>query len=67
MDRRSRLPNEHRQRSIDTVATFVALMHADERGERSRVEESLRALDRLGVVVRFARQAPSVPAKGVTS
>lgn len=53
MDRRSRVPDERRQRTIEAVATFTALMHADERGERSRVEEAQRALNRLGIMVRF--------------
>lgn len=65
MDRGSRVPDERRRRTIEAVATFTALMHADERGELSRVEEAQRALDRLGIVVRFTYTLSTTPAKGV--
>lgn len=63
MDRGSRVPDECRRRTIEAVATFTALMHADERGELLRVEESLRALDRLGIAVRFTYARSDAPAK----
>lgn len=66
MDRESRVPDEHRRRSIEAVATFTALMHADERGELSRVEEARRALDRLGIVVRLVYTVSPEP-KGEVS
>jgi hypothetical protein len=65
MDRGSRVPDERRQRTVEAVATFTALMHADERGELSRVEEAQRALDRLGIVVRFTYTLSTTPSKGV--
>jgi hypothetical protein len=58
--------NERRRLTIEAVATFTALMHADERGELSRVEEAQRALDRLGIVVRFAYTVPPGQPKGVS-
>jgi adenosylmethionine-8-amino-7-oxononanoate aminotransferase len=44
-----------RQRSIDAVATFVALIHAYERGELAAAAAAQAELDRLGVAVRFGR------------
>lgn len=67
MDRGSRVPDEHRRRTIEAVATFTALMHADERGELTKADDAQRTLDRLGIVVRFAyRQLRARPAKGGT-
>jgi len=66
MDRGSGVPDERRRRTIEAVATFVALMHANERGELSRVEESQRALDRLGIVVRFTYTVSPAQPKGVS-
>lgn len=66
MDRGSRVPDERRRRTIEAVATFTALMHADERGELSRVEEAQHALDRLGVVVRFSCTVLPTQPKGVS-
>lgn len=65
MDRGSRVPDERRRRTIEAVATFTALMHADERGELSRVEEARRALNRLGIVVRFNHTVSPAQPKGV--
>lgn len=65
MNRGSRVIDEHRQRTIEAVAMFTALMHADERGELSKVEEAQRALDRLGIVVRFTYTVSPVQPKGV--
>ena len=65
MDHGSRVPDERRRRTIEAVATFTALMHADERGELSRVEEAQRALDRLGIVVRFTYTVLPAQPKGV--
>jgi len=66
MDRRSRVTNERRQLTIEAVATFTALMHAEERGELSKVEEAQRTLDRLGLMVRFACTVPPGQPKGVS-
>ena len=66
MDRGSGVPDERRRRTIEAVATFAALMHANERGELSRVEESQRALDRLGIVVRFTYTVSPAQPKGVS-
>jgi dTDP-4-dehydrorhamnose 3,5-epimerase-like enzyme len=60
------VPGERRQRTIEAVVTFTALMHADERGELSRIEEAQRALDRLGIVVRFAYAVSPAQPKGVS-
>jgi len=66
MNRGSRQPDERRQETIEAVATFSVLMHANERGEHTKVDHAQRALDRLGVVVRFAiRDAGNQPSKGV--
>ncbi len=64
MDRGSRVPEKHRRRSVEAVATFTALMHADERGELSRVEEAQHALDRLGIVVRITHDRHPSLVKG---
>jgi hypothetical protein len=66
MARGSRPPDQRRQRTIEAVVMFTALMHAHERGELSRVEEAQRALDRMGIVVRFAPAIPLTPTEGVT-
>ncbi len=56
-------PDEKRQRSIEAVATFSALMHAYERGELTTAVEAQTELERLGVRVRFIR--PTRPGKAV--
>lgn len=66
MDRGSRPPDERRQRTIEAIATFAALMHAHERGELSRAEEAQLALNRLGVVASFTHTVSPSPAKGVS-
>ena len=53
MDRGTRPPDERRQRTIEAVATFTALVHAHERGELANADDAQRALDRLGIAVRF--------------
>ena len=60
----SRPADEVRQRTIQIVATFTAMMHADERGELSIVEEAQRALVRLGIVVWFTHSIPPTQAMG---
>jgi hypothetical protein len=54
--------NPRRQRTIDSVACFVALMHALERGELNKAAESRAELARLGVMVQVVRYDSS--AKG---
>lgn len=66
MDRESRPPDERRQRTIETVATFTALMHAHERGELAKADDAQRKLDRLGIVVRFANTLSPTQPKGVS-
>ena len=66
MDCRSKPPDERRRQTIEAVATFSALMHADERGEVLKAEAAQRDLDRLGVVVRFACPLCATAAKAVS-
>jgi hypothetical protein len=59
MDRGSKPPDERRQRTIEAVATFVALMHAHERGESAKAANAERTLERLGIAVRFGFHKPN--------
>ena len=44
-----------RQRAIRAVATFVALIHANEKGDVQRTQAAQAELKRLGVRVGFAK------------
>lgn len=48
-----RIGKRQRRRAVDCVATFVALIHAHERGDRRESDEAHAELERLGVAVRF--------------
>lgn len=56
MDHESRVPGAPARRTIEAVATFAAMMHADARGRRARVAEARRTLARLGITVGFRRR-----------
>ena len=43
-----------RERTITTIATFVTLMHASERGERTTAADALDELAKLGVTVKIS-------------
>lgn len=55
MPRSSGPSSKERRRSIRAVVAFAALMHALERGQRSKASEARLILERLGVVVRFGK------------
>lgn len=44
-----------RQRSVEAVATFAAMMHAYERGELAVAAQARRDLERLGVAIQRVR------------
>jgi hypothetical protein len=60
MDRKENLPDERRQRTIEAVATFSALMHAHERGELTKADEARCTLARFGIAVRIRDGVPHV-------
>ena len=67
MERGSGSPDERRQRTIEAVVTFTTLVHARERGELTKADDAQRALDRLGIMVRFASDGTHpTQAKGVS-
>ena len=53
--RKVRVSDAGRQKTVEAVALFAVLMHADEAGELQDAAEAQRQLDRLGVAVRFPR------------
>ena len=54
MKYRSKESIEHRQRTIEAVATFVAWVHAEERGQAAKASNAKRSLDRLGISVQYS-------------
>ena len=54
-----------RERSINGIAWFAALLHARERSDFTKAAEAQRELDRLGIAVKVKRQweAENAPAR----
>lgn len=50
------LSSADRDRAVDATAWFSVLMHARLKEDIQRAAEAQRALERLGVAVRFRRQ-----------
>lgn len=54
-----------RQRSIEAVAQFLAMVHATEGGELAAAADAQRRLEQLGYRVRFATRSRATQTMGV--